>query len=464
MPPTHQSQIETFISRLPQSAYGTARTAGDDYRRILNNSQTVADLNTTFADDASYDAGSDLANDIWAVTNNSTLPLTPDFCFQDAPFLIHDALGGYSVSGPDGGLYTHVQTPQSMNSSRQLPVRTVGKKYGGIGLYIFRDMRLLSLAISGGTTDRIKMNAQYQGSGHYAIDPASYASPAIVADREWAYSGQVFGGVSLNATVFGVNQVETATAAGTVSGSGNATVVFTSANISAAQTLSVAVTATDTPSVWAAKVRTALRANRVITTRFIITGSGASIIATDRVKAANDGTLNISLDNGTCTGITTAASSANTTAGVAGDYQNYTCDLETWSLNLDNPQEGDGYRQCSDYLVAGDPKSGSLRAEDLVGARNWTFDWTARMQSTDKARGWMKAGSELTLDLLIAGIETNDHSTRINHNKLRIIEAKEITGAGGNFIGVSGKARLMATSGAIGLTITTVNGVASYVS
>jgi hypothetical protein len=37
---------------------------------------------------------------------------------------------------------------------------------------------------------------------------------------------------------------------------------------------------------------------------------------------ANDGTLNISLDNGTCTGITTAASSANTTAGVlsAGCY------------------------------------------------------------------------------------------------------------------------------------------------
>jgi hypothetical protein len=138
MPATHISQIETSISRLPQSAYGTARAAGADWRRILNDAQTVGDLDTAFEDDAGYDAGSDLANDIWAITNDSAVPLTPDFCFQDAPFLIHDVLGGYSVSGPDGGLYTHVQTPQSMNTSRQLPQRTVLKKYGGIGLYSLR--------------------------------------------------------------------------------------------------------------------------------------------------------------------------------------------------------------------------------------------------------------------------------------------------------------------------------------
>jgi hypothetical protein len=58
---------------------------------------------------------------------------------------------------------------------------------------------------------------------------------------------------------------------------------------------------------------------------FTVGGSTTAIsltrLATDTVDdlsfyAANDATLNISLDNGTCTGITTAATSANTTAGV----------------------------------------------------------------------------------------------------------------------------------------------------
>jgi hypothetical protein len=460
---THKSQIETAISRLPQTAYRTPRAAGDDYRRILSDDQSVADLDTAFRDDANYDAGSDLANDVWAITNDSGLSLTPDFCFQDAPFLIHDILGGYSVSGPDGGLYTHVQTPQSMNVSRQLPSRTILKKYGGIGLYMFPDMVSRSLVISGGKTDRIKMAARYQGSGAYEIDPASYAVPAIVNDREWGYSGQAT--VRLNETAEGTAQVETATAAGTITGTGNASVQITAAGMAGSPiVVSVPVTSGDTAAVWAGKVRTALRANSVINSFFIVSGSGTSIVLTARVKAANDATMNIWLDNGTSTGITPAATSANTTAGVAGDYQTYSCDLESWSLSLENPAADEGYRTCSEYLVAGDPKSGSIRSESLVGARNYMFEWTARMQPTDKTRGWMKAGAELTLDIPIIGIEANDFSTRINHNKLRVVEAKEITGAGGDFIGISGKARLMAVSGAIGLTITTVNNVASYTS
>lgn len=464
MPATHVSQIETSISRLPQSAYRTPRASGDNYRRILSDSQAVADTSRNFEDDSGYDAGSDLANDIWAVTNDVSLPLTPDFCFQDAPYLIHDILGGYSVSGPDGGLYTHVQTPQSMNTSRQLPCRTILKKYGGIGLYRFDDMVAESLTISGGKgANRIKMSAQYRGSGKYEVDPAAYASPAIVADREWAVGGQAF--VRLNQTTFGTAQVETATAAGTISGAGNATVVVTSAALTGSPiTVSVAVANSDTAAAWAAKVRTALRANSVIASAFIVSGSSTSIVLTARVKAANDATLNISLDNGTCTGITTAATSTNTTAGVVGDYQSNTCDLESWSLQLNNPAADDGYRQCSEFFEAGNPKSGAIRSEYLVGKRDYMLDFVVRMQSTDKNRGWMNAGAELTLEIPIVGIEANDFSTRITHDKVRIIEAKEVTGAGGDFIGMSVKAKLMATSGAIGLTITTVNNVASYTS
>jgi len=126
-------------------------------------------------------------------------------------------------------------------------------------------------------------------------------------------------------------QVETATAAGTITGTGNATVVVTSSGMTGSPlTVSVAVTSGDTASVWAGKVRTALAANATIADRFTISGTTTAIVLTRKplvtytlngssvpIYTANDATLNVSLDNGTCTGITTASTSANTTAAVA---------------------------------------------------------------------------------------------------------------------------------------------------
>jgi len=130
--------------------------------------------------------------------------------------------------------------------------------------------------------------------------------------------------------VAGTAQVETATAVGTITTAGNATVVVTGAGITGSPvTLSVAVALNDTAAVWAGKVRTALAANAAISALYTISGASASIVLTRKPSAtftvpggtlncfpANDSTLNISLDNGTCAGITTAATSAKTTAGV----------------------------------------------------------------------------------------------------------------------------------------------------
>jgi hypothetical protein len=134
-----------------------------------------------------------------------------------------------------------------------------------------------------------------------------------------------------DAWVAGTAQVETATAAGTISGAGNASVVVTSAGMTGSPvTLNVAVAASDTAAVWAGKVRTALAANATIAARFAVSGTSTAIILTRRpttsipvgsttvdILAGNDTTLNIALDNGTSTGITPAATSANTTEGVA---------------------------------------------------------------------------------------------------------------------------------------------------
>lgn len=134
----------------------------------------------------------------------------------------------------------------------------------------------------------------------------------------------------------GVAQVETATAAGTVTASGNATVVVTAAGMTGTpKTISVPVLNGDLAATWAGKVRTALAADTAVAALFTIDGTTTAIRLTRKptatytvgstsvpLYAANDATLNISLDNGTCTGITTAATSANTTGGTltAGVY------------------------------------------------------------------------------------------------------------------------------------------------
>ena len=115
----------------------------------------------------------------------------------------------------------------------------------------------------------------------------------------------------------GVNQVETATAAGTITAGGNATVVVTGDDIVGSPlTVSVAVANTDTASTWAGKVRTALGAVTAITSLYTVGGTTTAISLTRIVKRYNDSTLNISLANGTCTGITAAPTSANTTPGI----------------------------------------------------------------------------------------------------------------------------------------------------
>lgn len=121
-----------------------------------------------------------------------------------------------------------------------------------------------------------------------------------------------------NGTCTGITAAATSanTTAGVAAGTGNASVTITSALISGSPiTISVPVVAGDLAAAWAAKVRTALNADSRVTSYYTVGGAGATITLTTLTAAANDATLNIALANGTCTGITPAASSADTTAG-----------------------------------------------------------------------------------------------------------------------------------------------------
>ena len=120
----------------------------------------------------------------------------------------------------------------------------------------------------------------------------------------------------------GTAQVETATIVGTIATPGTATFTVTSAVVTGSPlAVDVDVLAGDTATIVAAKAAAKLKATAAIWDDFVVTSNGADLIFTAIVSAANDATLNVAFTNGTCTGLTPNATSANTTAGVLGEFR-----------------------------------------------------------------------------------------------------------------------------------------------
>ena len=119
-------------------------------------------------------------------------------------------------------------------------------------------------------------------------------------------------------------QIETATVVGTVTSvTGNATVIVTSAYMpNSPKTVSVAVAQSDDASAVAGKIRAAIVYDADIASTFLVSGATDKVVLTAHVAQANDTTLNISINNGTCTGLTAALTSADTQAGsgIANSY------------------------------------------------------------------------------------------------------------------------------------------------
>jgi len=141
---------------------------------------------------------------------------------------------------------------------------------------------------------------------------------------------------AVTGTVAGTAQVETATivAAAGATTAGNLTVTVTSALVTGSPlAISVPVTLADnTAALVAAAVRTTLNATAAITAHYTVGGSSATYSLTTSATnhAANDATLNLAHINGTCAGITTSATSTNTTAGV-GTSRAYKFNGTAWN-------------------------------------------------------------------------------------------------------------------------------------
>lgn len=113
-----------------------------------------------------------------------------------------------------------------------------------------------------------------------------------------------------------VAQIETATVVGTISTAGNVTVIVTALGMpSSPKTISVPVLLGDTALLVGPKIVSALQADTDVAGYFTVSGTGATVILTAKSTRLHDASLNISVANGTCAGLTNALTSVNTLAG-----------------------------------------------------------------------------------------------------------------------------------------------------
>ncbi len=133
------------------------------------------------------------------------------------------------------------------------------------------------------------------------------------------------GGVAVDvsfAVVKGTKQVEknTVVAAGNITLAGLAKSVITGAGITGSPvTVQEYVDLGDTPAEVAAALASMIALEPVVNALYDVTADGADIVFTRKVEAANDATLNFTIENDTCEGITNDTSSTDTTPGVAPD-------------------------------------------------------------------------------------------------------------------------------------------------
>lgn len=111
-------------------------------------------------------------------------------------------------------------------------------------------------------------------------------------------------------------QVETATLVGNILTDGTMKLTITSALVTGSPLdVFVDVLNGDTATVCAQKGADELNATAAVAQHYLIEASGPDIVLTALVSTADDATLNLASDNGTCTGLTPDATSADTTPG-----------------------------------------------------------------------------------------------------------------------------------------------------
>jgi hypothetical protein len=126
----------------------------------------------------------------------------------------------------------------------------------------------------------------------------------------------------------------------------------------------------------ALKARQTLALDTDVQAFFLVGGSSSSIVLTCREEATNDTTLNIASDNGTCTGLTPAATSANTTAGALTITNGYSTLAQYKAWIAVRGQIGTVVTDASDDDVLAVLIEGASRYIDRETGRKFYIDTT----------------------------------------------------------------------------------------
>ena len=189
---------------------------------------------------------------------------------------------------------------------------------------------------------------------------------------------------AVTGTVAGVLQVETATivAASGATTAGNLTVTITSLLVTGSPlAISVPLTlAENTASLVAAEVRTVLAATPAVTDHYTVGGSAATYSLTAIVKAPNDATLNLAHINDTSAGITTSATSANTTAGV-GQSIAYKVEGTAWNATDSAGIALPTMTKLHSVLIKSDSASASVVVDDTVNSSAYASPFVSLVSS-----------------------------------------------------------------------------------
>lgn len=211
---------------------------------------------------------------------------------------------------PGGSLAFDVTTlTQTKAQGRGPKYTTMGYDLGGYK-FVHPSLAVTSFEMSFEGENPVQFTANLLGTGLYKINDtvANLIANGFSADQ------------AASIAIGSVRQVETATiAGGPVTVAGNLSVTVTAAGLTGSPvTYLVPVLVGDTAAIVADKVRIFLAGDAALVSMFDVSGTGALVVLTKKIPAADDATLNIAVAVGTQTGITAAASSADTTAGALG--------------------------------------------------------------------------------------------------------------------------------------------------
>ncbi len=248
----------------------------------------------------------------------------------------------------------------------------------------------------------------------YADAPTvAYSLAMIIQDGDtltWnASTGAVTG------TVAGTAQVETATivAASGATTAGDLNVTVTSALVTGSPLLiPVALLLADnTASLVATKVRAALNATTAITDHYTVGGTGATYSLTTKAvnHAANDTTLNLAHANGTCAGITTAATSTNTTAGV-GTTRAYKFNGTAWNATDNEGIALPSMTKVHSMLIRSSNTAGTVAIDDGTDMFNPACPFVSLTASPTGAHPFTAGTVTFTADAAPATLTIDVHA------------------------------------------------------